>query len=126
MLLLRRRRKQAGERSSSHTRILLPCMSQAQVPLGTLGERMPNLQQLKLSGSSLPSIRELGTSLRNLQILWLCRCLAITSVARRNSVSTHIAAAVSHIYCDSTHAFPGADSASSMALLPCRSSRRFT
>mmetsp|Transcript_25243 Transcript_25243/g.76595 ORF Transcript_25243/g.76595 Transcript_25243/m.76595 type:complete len:531 (+) Transcript_25243:57-1649(+) len=46
----------------------------AQVPLGTLGERMPNLQQLKLSGSSLPSIRELGTSLRNLQILWLCRC----------------------------------------------------
>jgi len=48
---------------------------QAQVPLGTLGERMPNLQQLKLSGSALPSIRELGTSLCNLQVLWLCRCV---------------------------------------------------
>ncbi|EOD11204.1 hypothetical protein EMIHUDRAFT_257505 [Emiliania huxleyi CCMP1516] len=37
------------------------------VPLGTVGERMPELQHLKLSGSALPSIRELGTSLRQLQ-----------------------------------------------------------
>ena len=44
------------------------------VPLNTLGERLPRLEQLKLNGSSLPSIRELGTSLSRLRVLWLCRC----------------------------------------------------
>ena len=44
------------------------------VPLDTLGERLPRLEQLKLNGSSLPSIRELGTSLNHLRVLWLCRC----------------------------------------------------
>ena len=44
------------------------------VPLDTLGERLPRLEQLKLNGSSLPSIRELGTSLSHLRVLWLCRC----------------------------------------------------
>ena len=33
------------------------------VPLDTLGERLPCLEQLKMNNSSLPSIRELGTSL---------------------------------------------------------------
>ena len=33
------------------------------VPLGTIGERLPALEQLKLSGSNMPCIRELGTSL---------------------------------------------------------------
>ena len=44
------------------------------VPLDTLGERLPRLEQLKLNSSSLPSIRELGTSLSHLRVLWLCRC----------------------------------------------------
>lgn len=59
--------------SSFHGWSISVRIPQAHVPLGTLGERMPKLLQLKLSGSALPSIRELGTSLRNLQVLWLCR-----------------------------------------------------
>jgi len=44
------------------------------VPLGSLGERLPALEQLKLNGSSIPSIRFLGTSLSKLRVLWICRC----------------------------------------------------
>jgi Leucine-rich repeat (LRR) protein len=39
----------------------------------TLGVMVPNLQQLKLNNSTLKSFRDLGTSLRNLQCLWLSR-----------------------------------------------------
>jgi len=64
----------SGTTDLSTATFLQMTVDSAHVPLGTLGERMPKLQQLKLSGSALPSIRELGTSLRNLQVLWLCRC----------------------------------------------------
>ncbi|KAM5138652.1 leucine-rich repeat-containing protein 56 [Mantella aurantiaca] len=39
-----------------------------------LGTYMPNLRQLKLNDSVILSIRDLGTSLSNLQVLWLARC----------------------------------------------------
>ncbi|XP_018411537.1 PREDICTED: leucine-rich repeat-containing protein 56 [Nanorana parkeri] len=39
-----------------------------------LGTYMPNLRQLKLNNSVILSIRDLGTSLSNLQVLWLARC----------------------------------------------------
>ena len=35
---------------------------------------MPNLRELKLSGSRLSSLRELGTSLKHLEVLWVSRC----------------------------------------------------
>ena len=35
---------------------------------------MPNLRELKLSGSRLASLRELGTSLRHVEVLWVSRC----------------------------------------------------
>jgi len=38
-----------------------------------LGELCPNLRELKLNDSQLCSFRDLGTSLRNLRILWLSR-----------------------------------------------------
>jgi leucine-rich repeat-containing protein 56 len=38
------------------------------------GERLPNLQHLKLNNSVLGSIRDLGTALRNLEVLWVARC----------------------------------------------------
>ena len=44
------------------------------VPLSSLGERLPALEQLKLNGSSLTSLRFLGTSLSCIRVLWLCRC----------------------------------------------------
>ncbi|OLP91112.1 Leucine-rich repeat-containing protein 56 [Symbiodinium microadriaticum] len=39
-----------------------------------LGELLPRLQQLRLSRSHICTIRDLGTSLLNLKVLWLCRC----------------------------------------------------
>uniref|UniRef100_A0A8C2S4B4 Leucine rich repeat containing 56 n=1 Tax=Capra hircus TaxID=9925 RepID=A0A8C2S4B4_CAPHI len=38
------------------------------------GLHLPNLSQLKLNGSCLGSLRDLGTSLGRLQVLWLARC----------------------------------------------------
>ncbi|KAL9648180.1 hypothetical protein ABK040_009184 [Willaertia magna] len=42
--------------------------------LGDLGSKVPNLEELKLNNSTIPSVRDLGTSLRNVKILWLSRC----------------------------------------------------
>mmetsp|Transcript_111288 Transcript_111288/g.278619 ORF Transcript_111288/g.278619 Transcript_111288/m.278619 type:complete len:243 (-) Transcript_111288:574-1302(-) len=38
-----------------------------------IGELLPNLQQLRLSQSRICTIRDLGTSLSNVKVLWLCR-----------------------------------------------------
>uniref|UniRef100_A0A8C0RDW2 Leucine rich repeat containing 56 n=1 Tax=Canis lupus familiaris TaxID=9615 RepID=A0A8C0RDW2_CANLF len=38
------------------------------------GKHLPKLSQLKLNGSCLGSVRDLGTSLGCLQVLWLARC----------------------------------------------------
>uniref|UniRef100_A0A8C3W4T7 Leucine rich repeat containing 56 n=1 Tax=Catagonus wagneri TaxID=51154 RepID=A0A8C3W4T7_9CETA len=42
--------------------------------LGNFGVHLPNLSQLKLNGSRLGSLRDLGTALGRLQVLWLARC----------------------------------------------------
>lgn len=42
--------------------------------LGNFGSLLPNLRELKLSGSCISCVRDLGSSLRNLRILWLTRC----------------------------------------------------
>ncbi|KAF6775374.1 hypothetical protein AHF37_04992 [Paragonimus kellicotti] len=41
---------------------------------GNFGALLPNLRQLKLSNSRIPTIRDLGSSLNNLEILWMSRC----------------------------------------------------
>ncbi|KAF7254915.1 hypothetical protein EG68_08676 [Paragonimus skrjabini miyazakii] len=41
---------------------------------GNFGALLPNLRQLKLSNSRIPTIRDLGSSLNNLEILWMARC----------------------------------------------------
>lgn len=38
-----------------------------------LGEMLPNLRQLRLNQSAIPSLRDLGTGLSRLRVLWLCR-----------------------------------------------------
>ena len=35
---------------------------------------MPKLRELKLNGSSLGSLRDLGSGLRHLQVLWVAHC----------------------------------------------------
>ncbi|XP_006893401.1 PREDICTED: leucine-rich repeat-containing protein 56 [Elephantulus edwardii] len=54
--------------------VLELCVDAHQNSLGNFGVHLPNLSQLKLNGSRLTSVRDLGTSLGRLQVLWLSRC----------------------------------------------------
>ncbi|XP_072129318.1 leucine-rich repeat-containing protein 56 isoform X2 [Mobula birostris] len=49
------------------------CVNTQGSSLGNFGEYLPNLVQLKLNGSFITSVRDLGTSLTNLQVLWMAR-----------------------------------------------------
>uniref|UniRef100_A0A8B9S6N2 Leucine rich repeat containing 56 n=2 Tax=Apteryx owenii TaxID=8824 RepID=A0A8B9S6N2_APTOW len=42
--------------------------------LGNFGAYLPNLRQLKLNNSLLVSVRDLGTTLSHLHVLWMARC----------------------------------------------------
>ncbi|XP_012668817.1 leucine-rich repeat-containing protein 56 [Otolemur garnettii] len=55
-------------------RVLEMCVDTQEGSLGNFGVHLPNLSQLKLNGSRLGSLRDLGTSLGCLQVLWLARC----------------------------------------------------
>ncbi|KAL3841332.1 hypothetical protein ACJMK2_019493 [Sinanodonta woodiana] len=46
----------------------------SETSLGNFGALLPNLVQLKVSNSAIPRIRDLGSSLRGLRILWMSRC----------------------------------------------------
>ena len=46
----------------------------SEVSLGNFGQHLPNLSQLKLSESNIPSVRDIGSALGNLRVLWLSRC----------------------------------------------------
>ncbi|XP_027715969.1 leucine-rich repeat-containing protein 56 isoform X2 [Vombatus ursinus] len=54
--------------------VLEMCVDTRENSLGNFGAHLPNLSQLKLNNSLLASIRDLGTSLSHLQILWMVRC----------------------------------------------------
>ncbi|XP_064143565.1 leucine-rich repeat-containing protein 56 isoform X1 [Loxodonta africana] len=54
--------------------VLEMCVDTRKNSLGNFGVHLPNLSQLKLNGSRLASVRDLGTSLGHLQVLWLARC----------------------------------------------------
>ena len=64
----------AGTRELESVTFLQMAVDSEFVPLSCLGERLPALEQLKLNGSSLPSLRYLGTTMTRLRVLWLCRC----------------------------------------------------
>ncbi|XP_059120625.1 leucine-rich repeat-containing protein 56 [Peromyscus eremicus] len=55
-------------------RVLEMCVDTRKNSLGNFGVHLPNLIQLKLNHSCLGSLRDLGTSLGHLQVLWLARC----------------------------------------------------
>ena len=42
--------------------------------LSVAGEKLPHIERLKLNESKVPLIRDLGTSWKNLKVLWLSRC----------------------------------------------------
>ncbi|KAF6104592.1 leucine rich repeat containing 56 [Phyllostomus discolor] len=54
--------------------VLEMCVDTREHSLGNFGLHLPNLSQLKLNDSRLGSVRDLGTSLGHLQVLWLARC----------------------------------------------------
>ncbi|XP_055211686.2 leucine-rich repeat-containing protein 56 isoform X3 [Gorilla gorilla gorilla] len=55
-------------------RALEMCVDTREGSLRNFGVHLPNLDQLKLNGSHLGSLRDLGTSLGHLQVLWLAHC----------------------------------------------------
>jgi len=44
-----------------------------EMAVSSMGEKLPNLVELKLNGSFVPQLRDLGTSLQQLRVLWLAR-----------------------------------------------------
>ncbi|XP_041472009.1 leucine-rich repeat-containing protein 56-like [Lytechinus variegatus] len=46
----------------------------SETSLGNFGAMLPNLKQLKLNDSLIASVRDLGTALDNLAVLWMSRC----------------------------------------------------
>ncbi|XP_069760150.1 leucine-rich repeat-containing protein 56 isoform X2 [Narcine bancroftii] len=55
-------------------KVLEMCVDTQENSLGNFGEYLPSLVQLKLNNSFIASVRDLGTSLTNLQVLWMARC----------------------------------------------------
>ncbi|XP_062350303.1 leucine-rich repeat-containing protein 56 [Cinclus cinclus] len=45
-----------------------------EITLGNFGVHLPNLRELKLNNSLLASVRDLGTSLSRLRVLWMAQC----------------------------------------------------
>ncbi|XP_056596198.1 leucine-rich repeat-containing protein 56 isoform X2 [Triplophysa dalaica] len=50
------------------------CVDARQNSLNDIGVHLPKLKELKMSNSLILSVRDLGTSLSHLQVLWLPRC----------------------------------------------------
>ncbi|KAJ8003043.1 hypothetical protein DPEC_G00165260 [Dallia pectoralis] len=50
------------------------CVDTRENTLGNFGAYLPNLAQLKMNNSVITSVRDLGTSLSHLQVLWMSRC----------------------------------------------------
>ena len=61
----------AADLARVHTLDML--VDTSETSLGNFGIYLPALRHLKLSGSRVPRIRDLGTSLVNLKVLWLSR-----------------------------------------------------
>lgn len=42
--------------------------------IDNIGVLLPNIKELKLSNSYISSLRDLGTKLHNLEVLWVDKC----------------------------------------------------
>ncbi|XP_069821586.1 leucine-rich repeat-containing protein 56 isoform X2 [Dendropsophus ebraccatus] len=63
-----------GQDNLQDVTTLQMCVDTRERTLGNFGTHMPNLRELKLNNSVIVSIRDLGTSLSHLQVLWMARC----------------------------------------------------
>ncbi|RXM35615.1 hypothetical protein EOD39_3996 [Acipenser ruthenus] len=55
-------------------KVLEMCVDTRENSLGNIGTYLPNLMQLKMNNSLIVSVRDLGTTLSHLQVLWMARC----------------------------------------------------
>lgn len=67
-------RRISGENELAKVEQLRLKVDTSERSLGNFGHMLPSLRQLKLSDSIIASIRDLGTSLRHITVLWLSRC----------------------------------------------------
>ncbi|KAM7396485.1 hypothetical protein PAMP_019521 [Pampus punctatissimus] len=63
-----------GTPDLSQVTLLEICVDTQENTLGNFGAYLPKLVQLKMNNSLIMSVRDLGTTLSNLQVLWLSRC----------------------------------------------------
>ncbi|XP_072291730.1 leucine-rich repeat-containing protein 56 [Eucyclogobius newberryi] len=63
-----------GTQELSEVTSLEMCINTQDNTLGNFGAHLPNLELLKLNNSVIKSIRDLGSSLSQLQVLWMPRC----------------------------------------------------
>ncbi|XP_064392424.1 leucine-rich repeat-containing protein 56-like [Halichondria panicea] len=66
--------KITGERDLKGVTYMDLTVNSSENSLGNFGCHVPNLSQLRLSGSVVPCVRDLGTSLGHLTVLWMPRC----------------------------------------------------
>ncbi|XP_041795773.1 leucine-rich repeat-containing protein 56 [Chelmon rostratus] len=63
-----------GTGDLSHVTSLEICVDTQENSLGNFGVYLPRLVQLRMNNSMIMSVRDLGTTLSHLQVLWMPRC----------------------------------------------------
>ncbi|KAM3869987.1 leucine-rich repeat-containing protein 56 [Diretmus argenteus] len=63
-----------GTQDLSQVTSLEICVDTQENTLGNFGAYLPKLVQLKMNNSLIMSVRDLGTTLSHLQVLWMSRC----------------------------------------------------
>ncbi|XP_031139336.1 leucine-rich repeat-containing protein 56 isoform X1 [Sander lucioperca] len=63
-----------GTRDLSHVTSLEICVDTQENTLANFGAYLPKLVQLKMNNSTIMSVRDLGTTLSHLQVLWMSHC----------------------------------------------------
>ena len=72
--------------------------------LGNFGSHLVQLTQLRFSHSLIYSIRDLGTSLNNLRVLWMANCSLrdLDGLASLPSVQVHYLCSCHYLYSSQT------------------------
>ncbi|XP_033941497.1 leucine-rich repeat-containing protein 56 [Pseudochaenichthys georgianus] len=63
-----------GTQDLSHLTSLEICLDTQENTLGNFGAYLPKLVRLKMNNSTISSVRDLGTTLSRLEVLWMSRC----------------------------------------------------
>eukprot|EP00002_Diphylleia_rotans_P027878 TRINITY_DN5613_c0_g1_i3.p1 TRINITY_DN5613_c0_g1~~TRINITY_DN5613_c0_g1_i3.p1 ORF type:complete len:491 (+),score=84.18 TRINITY_DN5613_c0_g1_i3:114-1586(+) len=67
-------RELAGVSDLARVKQIDICVDAIEHTLGRFGDYIPNVRELKMNDSKIPTFRHLGTSLTKIEILWVARC----------------------------------------------------